>query len=151
MTSVTVRRGEKVDIGVISDFNILMARETETLDLDPATIRAGVSAVMENDRLGYYLVAEKEGRVSACMMITYEWSDWRNGSFWWIQSVYVEKNARRSGLFKTLYDNVKHQAQIDQSCIGLRLYVEKNNDKAQKTYEALGMKRTQYNLYETLL
>jgi len=143
-----IRKAERTDIATIVRFNQAMALETEGHHLDQDILTSGVTAVLDRDELGFYLVCEMDGDVRACLMITFEWSDWRNGLFWWIQSVYVQKEYRRKGLFKLLYTHVKTLiAQMD-GIAGIRLYVDANNKNAQKVYESLGMKRTQYELFE---
>ena len=126
-----------------------MALETENKQLDPDTIHRGVAALFESPELGFYLVAEQDGKVVACLMITTEWSDWRNGIFWWIQSVYVVAEARRQGLFSLLYEHVAAKAKSDPKVCGFRLYVEKENHVAQSVYLSLGMSETDYKLFET--
>jgi GNAT superfamily N-acetyltransferase len=126
-----------------------MAGETEARVLPPARVRKGVTALLRDSTKGAYYVAELRGRVVGQLMITYEWSDWRNGNFWWIQSVYVEKRFRRKGVFKALFQHAVSLAKADPTICGLRLYVDAHNDRAQKTYGALGMSATDYQVYET--
>lgn len=145
---ITVREASASDADTIAGFNTAMALETENKTLDPAIIGAGVRRFVSDTRLGFYLVAERDGVVIGCLGITYEWSDWRNGLFWWIQSVYVEPGARRSGVFRHLYDHVSEMAQATPDVCGLRLYVEKDNARAQQTYVSLGMEETEYRLFE---
>ncbi len=151
----TLRRGEPRDIAALADFNIRMARETEDLHLDPAVITAGVRGMVEHPERGFYLVAETgdDGArsIAASLMVTTEWSDWRNGSIWWIQSVYVLPEYRRLGLYRRLYDRVRELAAAEPDVCGFRLYVEKDNSTAQSTYRALGMHETEYRLYEELV
>jgi GNAT superfamily N-acetyltransferase len=149
--AVHVRRATPADAAVIAEFNCFMARETEHRELDAATITSGVAAVLADAAKGYYLVAESDGVVVGQLMITTEWSDWRNGWFWWVQSVYVRQDARRRGVFRSLFDAVILQAQEVGDVVGLRLYVERDNRRAQETYESLGMAATAYQLYERLL
>ena len=99
---------------------------------------------------GFYLVCEKEGGVVACLMVTSEWSDWRNGNIWWIQGVYVEKAHRKRGAFKCLYDHLQELSKEEKDIAGVRLYVEKHNDKAKKVYQKLGMVETHYLVYEAM-
>ena len=130
-----------------------MAWETEQRRLDPERVRLGVAALLNDAAKGRYFVAEVEngGRVvvGGQLLITYEWSDWRNGSFWWIQSVYVAEEFRASGVFKALYHHVQALAKERNDVCGLRLYVDAHNSKARKAYERLGMKRTDYEFFET--
>ena len=143
-----LRKGELRDAGAIAAFNSSMARETEGKALIPEVIGAGVSRLLKEPSLGFYVVAEHRGRVVGCLMVTNEWSDWRNGIFWWIQSVYVEAGWRRKGVYRRLYDYVRALALRDPGVCGFRLYVEKENAVAQTTYESLGMKATDYLVYE---
>lgn len=145
---MTIRNAEPRDASVIADFNRAMAKETEGLILDPDKAESGVRAVLEDPSLGFYLVAEMDGRIVGQMMITFEWSDWRNATFWWLQSVYVEPGRRRRGVFRELYETVRQRARADVGICGLRLYVESGNEGAQRTYEMLGMVRTPYRMYE---
>ena len=125
-----------------------MAHETEDLKLDRDRVRQGVEHVLQHPEAGYYLVAEAEGRVVGQMMVTYEWSDWRNGCFWWIQSVFVVPAFRHRGLFKKLYAYVQERALQDEQSCGLRLYVERENDIAHRAYCAVGMEKCRYELFE---
>lgn len=125
-----------------------MARETERRELDEQTVRRGVRAVLEDPRLGVYYVARLRGKVAGQMMVTYEWSDWRNGLFWWIQSVYVAPAHRGSGVYRALHHHVESRARHAPGVCGLRLYVESENTVAQRVYEKLGMQPTSYRLYE---
>jgi ribosomal protein S18 acetylase RimI-like enzyme len=145
-----IRRGELRDADTIARFNSQMAFETEGKELIAEVIGAGVRRLIDSPQLGFYLVVEHEGRVIASLMITNEWSDWRNGLFWWIQSVYVEKDFRRQGVYRRMYDHVRDLAKAEPGVCGFRLYVEKDNEAAHATYAALGMKETDYLLYEEL-
>ena len=125
-----------------------METEAKTLALD--TLIQGVQRVFDAVNHGRYLVAQSgEGQVVGCLMITYEWSDWRNAQIWWIQSVYVHPEHRRRGVFKLLYRSVREMGQSANVC-GYRLYVERDNDRAQRTYEQLGMTQTPYLLFEDI-
>ena len=143
-----VRFATIADADTIAGFNQAMAMETENKRLAGEVIGAGVRALMENPRDGFYVVAEIEGETAASLMVTSEWSDWRNGFFWWIQSVYVKQAFRRRGLYSAMYRFVKNEAAKRKDVCGFRLYVERENISAQKTYEYLGMARTAYILYE---
>jgi ribosomal protein S18 acetylase RimI-like enzyme len=147
---VLVRRAQPGDADAIAAFNSAMALETEGRALLPERIGAGVRRLLSDSSLGFYAVAEHEGRVVGCLMVTNEWSDWRNGLFWWIQSVYVVSEWRRRGVYRRLYEFVRELAAADPAICGFRLYVEKDNEGAQRTYEALGMATTDYLLYEEL-
>ncbi len=144
----TIRRATPADAPVLVAFNAAIAWETEHKRLDPAVLAAGVGAVLADPARGFYTVAERGGEVVGQMMITYEWSDWRNGWFWWIQSVYVAEIARREGVFRALYRAIEQRAAADPSVIGLRLYFESDNARAQATYRALGMSDTAYGMME---
>ena len=148
-----VRRGREEDADTIAAFNRAMARETEARDIPPGLLEAGVRGMLANPDLGFYAVAEVEGELAGCLMVTYEWSDWRNGLFWWIQSVYVSAGHRRRGVYRALYDWVRERAEEaeaggDGRCCGFRLYVEKDNHVAQRAYRALGMRECDYLMYE---
>ncbi|KAG7669750.1 hypothetical protein Ndes2526B_g06102 [Nannochloris sp. 'desiccata'] len=126
------------DVEKIVEFNIGIALETEDLVLDPGTLNAGCTAILKDPTKGRYFVAEVDGKVVGQTMVTYEWSDWRNGNVCWIQSVYVARDYRRRGIFKALYNYVKAEAQAS-GAIGLRLYAFHSNEKAHATYKAMGM------------
>lgn len=143
-----IRYATLADADTIARFNQAMALETENKVLADEVINAGVGALMENPRDGFYVVAVVDGVLAASLMVTSEWSDWRNGFFWWIQSVYVEREYRRRGLYSAMYRFVKNEAAQRADVCGFRLYVEQENIGAQNTYEYLGMKRTAYVLYE---
>jgi len=145
---IEIRRAVADDIDRIVEFNLAMARESEDKGLNAETLRAGVAAVLAEPANGFYLVAEADGQPAGSLMVTTEWSDWRNGRFWWIQSVFVAREHRRLGIYSRLHDSVRRAAQADGQCCGLRLYVEKNNVGAQATYASLGMAPTHYDLFE---
>ena len=125
-----------------------MAEETEGKQLDPEVVGRGVQAVLEQPARGRYLVALRDATVVGALMLTYEWSDWRCGDWWWIQSVYVTPPARRSGVFSALYRHVLAEAEARGDVCGLRLYVENDNTRAQQTYAALGMRDAAYRVME---
>lgn len=145
---IEIRQAVADDIDRIVEFNLAMARESEDKGLDIETLRAGVAAVLAEPDNGFYLMAEADGRPAGSLMVTTEWSDWRNGRFWWIQSVFVAPEHRRLGIYSRLHDSVRRAAQADGQCCGLRLYVERNNIGAQATYARLGMAPTHYDLFE---
>jgi GNAT superfamily N-acetyltransferase len=145
---ITVRRALAADMPVVSEFNRRMALETEGKRLDPEVLAAGVAAILNDPLRGTYYLAEHGGEVVGQLSITLEWSDWRNGWFWWIQSVYVREDARRHGVFRALYDRVYQAARDDPSVIGLRLYVERENLSAQQTYAGLGMEPMSYVMFQ---
>lgn len=144
----TIRAAGLGDLEVLVGFNLAMARETEALELDPSTLRSGVAALLANPERGRVFVVEYEGCVVATLTLTLEWSDWRNGMFWWIQNVYVHPDHRRSGHYRRLHEYVGALAAADPEVCGLRLYVEHENRGAQATYLRLGMRETAYRLYE---
>ncbi|MBI2620163.1 MAG: GNAT family N-acetyltransferase [Ignavibacteriales bacterium] len=144
----TIRQATRQDGPVIAQFNALMAQETEHRSLDHRALRHGVEAVLADSSKGIYYVAEVEGHVVGQLLLTYEWSDWRSGVFWWIQSVFVREEYRGKGIFKAMYRHVQSLARKDPEVCGLRLYVDGGNERARKTYERLGMNKTSYELYE---
>lgn len=143
--TVTVRYAELRDAATIAVFNLRMAFETEKLRLNPTTLERGVHAVFEEPKRGTYYVAEFRGQVVGCLLITHEWSDWRNGDLWWLQSVYVDSEHRRLGVFKAMYRFVEDRAR-EAGAIALRLYVERHNTRARETYAALGFETTGYDI-----
>lgn len=148
---VLIRLGEERDAETLTHFNTAMARETEHKVLSLDVVSAGVQALLKHPEYGFYVVAEKEGEVAGSLMVTPEWSDWRDGFFWWIQSVYIRPEFRRQGIYKRLYAYVKAKAAEGGNVCGCRLYVERKNTVAQRTYEALGMQETRYRMYEEVL
>ena len=148
LQGVRIRRGEGRDAATLAGFNRAAAEETEGLLLEPATARRGVELLLAHPDRGFYLVAEADGEIRAALMVTTEWSDWRAGTFWWIQSVYVRPAHRRRGLFRALYRHVRELALGAGDVCGLRLYVERDNAGAQRTYERVGMRETGYRLWE---
>jgi GNAT superfamily N-acetyltransferase len=147
VNALALREARAGDLETLVEFNLKLASETEDKTLDPATLRKGIAAVLADPTKGFYLVAEREGRVIGQLMVTREWSDWRNGDWWWFQSVYVAKDARRQGVFRALYGESVARARAADAR-GLRLYVEKENRGAQATYAALGMKLARYQIFE---
>ena len=145
---INVRKAIPADAGTIADFNIAMALETENKELSPDKIRPGVRALFSMPEYGFYLVAEIDREVAGSLMITYEWSDWRNGFFWWIQSVYVKPEFRRQGVYQEMFSFIKELAGRNSEICGCRLYVEHNNSIAQGTYKSLGMNETHYKMFE---
>ncbi|MEM9977199.1 MAG: GNAT family N-acetyltransferase [Cyanobacteria bacterium P01_D01_bin.2] len=150
MDPIKIRRAQIRDADDIARFNQAMALETEQKQLTPEVVLAGVSALLENSAQGFYIVAEDNSKVVACLMITTEWSDWRNGLFWWVQSVFVTPDYRRRGIYRRMYGYVKELAAQAPNVCGFRLYVEQDNKRAQKTYAALGMTQSPYRLFEEL-
>jgi ribosomal protein S18 acetylase RimI-like enzyme len=145
---ITIRQGLRTDAETIARYNVALAKETEHFDLDPERTLRGVHGMFDDPSRGFYLVAESGGAIVGQLMITYEWSDWRNGVFWWIQSVYVQKEFRVQKVFRSLYDHVVSKAKEQGNVCGIRLYVEKNNATAHAVYLKLGMNVTEYDLLE---
>jgi ribosomal protein S18 acetylase RimI-like enzyme len=145
---LTIRRATPADQPMLVAYNAALAWETEHKRLRPEILEAGVHAVFSDSARGFYTVAEEAGEIVGQMMVTFEWSDWRNGWFWWVQSVYIREDARRKGVFRSLYKELQRQAIADPAVIGLRLYVERENTRAQTTYRALGMTETTYGVME---
>jgi ribosomal protein S18 acetylase RimI-like enzyme len=143
-----VRPGLLFDIDVIAGFQIKMAHETENLRLDPPTVTLGVSAVFDDPAKGKYWVAELDGEVAGCLLTVPEWSDWRNGTVLWIHSVYVRPEFRGRGAYRALYQHLRTMVAESRDLRGLRLYVDRSNEVAQKVYRALGMDGEHYQLYE---
>jgi ribosomal protein S18 acetylase RimI-like enzyme len=147
---LSIRPAVVADLPALCVWNAAMARETEGLALDPAVLERGVRGVFEQPQRGFYLVAERDGAALGGLLVTFEWSDWRAGDYWWIQSVYVVPEARRDGVFRALYAEVERRARA-AGAASLRLYVETENRRAQSTYERLGMRRCHYAMYEQVL
>lgn len=146
-SDLLLRPATLADAGQIAEFNLAMALETEGKTLSAALVQAGVLALSQDPRRGFYLLAECAGVVQGGLMVTYEWSDWRNADFWWIQSVYVRPQARRGGVFTALYAETEARARAAGAC-GLRLYVEDANQAAMQTYARLGMLDAHYRVME---
>ncbi|OOG38950.1 GNAT family N-acetyltransferase [Rhodanobacter sp. C05] len=150
MPSLLIRTATPADIPDLLAWNAAMAWETERKRLDPAVLERGIAGVFAQSQRGFYLIAERDGVAAGSLLVTYEWSDWRCGDYWWIQSVYVVSEARRGGVFRALYADVVQRAAA-AGAVGLRLYVETENQRAQTTYAGLGMQRCHYWMYESLL
>jgi len=147
-TAALVRDAIAADLAFLADCNAAMALETEHKALDRSVLERGISAVFERPQRGFYLVAERAGERLGCLLVTFEWSDWRNGDWWWLQSVYVVPDGRRGGVFRALHDEVWLRLRRRPDVVGLRLYVERDNSRAQATYSSLGMAETAYRLFE---
>ena len=144
-----VRPAIPEDLDEVLRFNCDMALETEDRHLDPERVRLGIMRLITTPALGRALVVtEPDGTLAGSMAVTTEWSDWRNGQFWWIQSVYVVPARRRRGVFSALYSYIEAEARAAEDVCGLRLYVERENVNAQKTYLELGMSETHYRMFE---
>ena len=147
-SDVTIRQATLEDVDALVTFQLAMAEETEGKSLDPDLLHAGVAAVFQSTDKGFYIIAEVEGRRVAGLLVTYEWSDWRNATFWWIQSVYVKPAWRRKGVYRAMHDHIFGAARAREDICGVRLYVERTNRVAQQTYAGLGMAKSHYDLFE---
>lgn len=145
---MNIRIANEADSRSLIEFNQAMAFETEGKRLDSQILKSGVESVFADEKKGFYVVAEKDDKIVGSLMITFEWSDWRNAWFWWIQSVYILPEFRGQGIYRKLYDFVTERARTKSDVCGFRLYVEKENARAQKVYEKLGMKISHYLMYE---
>lgn len=145
-----VRKAKSDDLNSILEFQIAMAKETESIDLERPTVEKGVTAVLENSSKGNYYVAEKNGQVIGSLLTTFEWSDWRNGTVLWIQSVYVVPEFRRKGVYSKLYEHVKNLVIESHNLKGIRLYADKSNEGAHNVYQKLGMSPDHYVTFEWL-
>ena len=146
---ITIREATREDTESIVRFQEGMALETEGKVLDQVLLRDGITAIFDSSQKGFYIVAEVGSVVVGSLLIPYEWSDWRNATFWWIQSVFVDANWRRNGVYRSMYDYVVNVAKSRKDICGIRLYVERTNTIAQQTYKDLGMTHSHYDLYET--
>ena len=148
---MNIRIAEKSDAPALVEFNQAMALETEGKNLDAQILQSGVESVFHDEKKGFYAVAEEDGQIVGGLMITFEWSDWRDGWFWWIQSVYILPDFRGKRIYSFLYEFVKNRAAEQGNVCGFRLYVEKENVNAQKVYEKLGMESSHYLMYEEMI
>ena len=145
---MNIRRANINDLNAIVEYNFNLAYETEDKELDKNILTNGVKGILEDETKGIYHVCEVDGKVVGQIMYTYEWSDWRAGTFIWVQSVYVHKDYRGKGIFKSLYNKVKEICDSSNEYVGIRLYVERENYNAQKTYQKIGMTECNYYMYE---
>jgi GNAT superfamily N-acetyltransferase len=145
---IRIRQGTTSDINRIAEFQQALAQESEGKTLDDDVLLKGIQKIFQDEGRGFYLMAESGDQVVGGLMITYEWSDWRNANFWWIQSVYVDDQWRRQGVYRALHDYMYDIAQSRDDICDIRLYVERNNTVAQQTYNSLGMSQSHYHLYE---
>ena len=148
LNNILIRRARSDEFKILAGFQQTMAKETEGKTLDPKTLQQGVSEVLSNPAKGFYLLAVLSETVVGQLMITSEWSDWRNGYFWWIQSVYVKQDHRKRGVYKALNEEVLNSARLNGNVCGIRLYVDKENTAAQQVYRNLGMSESNYDMYE---
>ena len=146
--NIQIRKAKEADLPTIVAFQLAMALETENLRLDKTTVEKGVFAAFKDSAKGQYFVTEIDGEVTASLMITPEWSDWRNGLVYWIQSVFVKGNFRRLGIYRKMYEHIQNLVNTDENVRGIRLYVDKTNIRAQKTYKNTGMNGEHYQLFE---
>ena len=152
--SISIRNATRADIDRIAQFQQAMARETENRTLDATTIRQGITAIFDDPLKGFYIVAVADidngnaAQVVGSLLITYEWSDWSNATHWWIQSVYVDADWRRKGVYRTMYEHILTLTRDRSDICSIRLYVERTNIIAQQTYKGLGMSHSHYDLYE---
>lgn len=149
--SITIRSATPEDGRLLAGWAQAMARETEDKILPDAAIVPGIANGIANPALARYFIAELNGTPAGTLMLTEEWSDWRNGMWWWIQSVYVAPEYRRRGIYRALYAHVQAMAEADGRVCGIRLYVEDGNHIAQQTYAQLGMQDAHYRIYEHLI
>jgi ribosomal protein S18 acetylase RimI-like enzyme len=150
MIEIRIRRAVKQDIPSLMNCQKQLAFETEGLELDPDKLQKGMMAIFNGAGRGYYSVAEVKNEIAGCYMITYEWSDWRNGWVYWLQSVYVKESFRNSGVFKQMFNELLTEINGNSEIVGLRLYVDKSNVRAQQVYSAMGMDGEHYNVYELM-
>lgn len=148
--STTIRPALLSDISLLADFQLKLAHETENIDLDRDTVIQGLQAMFDDPTKGKYFVAEYNGEAVGCHSITFEWSDWRNGMVWWIQSVYVRESHRKFGIFRSMFDNLTQMMDKDKSIRGIRLYVDKTNVRAQQVYQSIGMNGEHYAVFEKM-
>ncbi len=145
---MNIRKGKSSDLSALVQFNQAMALETEGLELADYPLTTGVETLLAHQDKGFYLVAEINNEIVGSLMVTFEWSDWRANNYYWIQSVYIRPENRRQGIYSKLYQAVKDIAEAEGGAASFRLYVEKENSNAQKTYQALGMQESYYLMYE---
>lgn len=148
MSEISIRKASRDELDILVGFQQLLAAETENVTLDGSIVRKGMVAMFDDPAKGCYYVAVTGGEIIGCHMITYEWSDWRNGMVLWLQSVYVKESHRKSGVFRRMYDNLVSMVKADSALVGLRLYVDKTNSRAQKVYASMGMNGEHYTVFE---
>jgi GNAT superfamily N-acetyltransferase len=145
---IEIRKATVQDLQTLTSFQQSLAFESEGITLNEESLTAGMLALLTDPNKGVYYVALDEQRIVGCHLITYEWSEWRNGMVWWLQSVYVAQSHRNKGVFRAMFKNIIRMIQDDPSLIGLRLYVDKTNAKAMQVYDAMGMNGEHYTVYE---
>ncbi|MCA8836802.1 MAG: GNAT family N-acetyltransferase [Proteobacteria bacterium] len=149
--AINIRDARPADANEIAQFNLLLAAETEQLQLDLKTVTTGVSTLLADPARGHYWVAENDGTLVGQIMVTLEWSDWHNGVYWWIGSVFVDAAWRGQGVFRMLYEQVVAAARSTADCRAIRLYVDKHNERAKAVYQTLGMHHSDYSIMELTL
>lgn len=147
---VSVRKATREDLSAIADFQQRLAAETENMTLDRDILLKGIESMFDDPSKGIYFIAEVDGEIVGCHSITYEWSDWRNGMVFWLQSVYVVEQHRKHGVFKKMFENLQRMVREDKGIAGLRLYVDKTNLRAQKVYQSMGMNGEHYSVFELM-
>lgn len=147
---INIRKATLNDLPTLIDFQQRLADESENVKLDAATLAKGMRAMFDDTSKGFYNVAEADAEIVGCHMITFEWSDWRNGMVWWLQGVYVKESHRKHGVFRKMYENIITTVKNDPGLVGLRLYVDKTNSRAQKVYTAMGMDGEHYTMFEKM-
>ncbi len=148
---MNIRIAKAEDAPDLIEFNQAMALETEGKRLEANVIQSGVEAVFDDEDKGFYVAAEEDGKIVGGLMVTFEWSDWRDNWFWWIQSVYILPDFRGRKIYSLLYKFVKDKAVEKGNVCGFRLYVEKENANARRVYEKLGMEASHYLMYEEMV
>jgi ribosomal protein S18 acetylase RimI-like enzyme len=148
---IVVRAARAADLERLVEWNLGLARETEDRELPVAVLRRAIERAHGAPARGRYFVAESGGEAAGALLVTTEWSDWRDGWLWWIQSVYVDPAHRGRGAYRALHEHVRAEARARGDVAGLRLYVERDNERAQRLYRSLGMEETAYRLYEEIL
>lgn len=145
---VTIQKASPDHIETLIDFQQKLAFESERVILNATILRKGMQALFDDPTKGAYYIVLEDAKAIGCHMITFEWSDWRNGMVWWLQSVYVAESHRKKGIFRMMFDNIADTVKKDPGLIGIRLYVDKSNSRAMKVYEAMGMDGSHYTVYE---
>lgn len=145
---IHIQKAAPTHVDVLIDFQQRLAFESEEVQLSGETLRAGMNAMFTDPSKGSYYIAMEDDVIVGCHSVTFEWSDWRNGMVWWLQSVYVKESHRKKGIFKMMYDNIITIIKGQPELIGLRLYVDKSNTRAMKVYESMGMDGSHYTVYE---
>jgi len=148
---ITIRLGVLDDLDILTNFAVAMACEIEKKNVDREQVKEATCSALADTAKALYFVAELGGEVVGSLMVTYEWSDWQNANYWWIQSVYVMPSTRRKGVYRAIYDHVFEEARRVSGVASVKLYVYEGNEIAQQTYEALGMSKTPYYIYESVI